>query len=369
MATPKKAKPRRSEPPSEASTPIQSQAETMIPHNTTPPEPGQPQYTTPITSGYESLDVRWTVPYRLGNPRKDTVNDTPGRPLVYSSISHPPTPRASSEKTTDHANRIDLYTTSVRLIRPKSNHTGNKVAPNRTGTTLQGFSDKSRANLKFMAANSRDIIKTQFCMTYKENWPTTGKALKAHLNLFLNAARKKNPGFEYIWIGEFQTRGAPHFHLFSNLEHTKKNHRMLSDIWHRIAGYSRKDHAKFHAHPKNFIPWDMGTGNYLCKYLDKLHQKCIPDGFTNFGRWWGNSRNLKPRIIDEISRDEVNLFCPDPQGWTKLVRTLGRYHEKTYSKSTVRSGSNSRLILTGSKITQQMYKHLMKWSPPHDTSN
>jgi hypothetical protein len=36
----------------------------------------------------------------------------------------------------------------------------------------------------------------------------------------------------------------------------------------------------------------MFTGSYLCKYLDKQHQKAIPEGFRCFGRWWGNSRKL-----------------------------------------------------------------------------
>lgn len=56
----------------------------------------------------------------------------------------------------------------------------------------------------------------------------------------------------------------------------------------------------------------MGSATYLCKYLDKEAQKAVPEGFVNFGRFWGNSRTLVPAPIT-VTIEDVDLAAPvDP---------------------------------------------------------
>ncbi|EAT16310.1 hypothetical protein HTZ97_13710 [Desulfuromonas acetoxidans] len=249
----------------------------------------------------------------------------PDGPLVTSPISQ------TFEVPTFH-----VYPATVKIKRPFIGKV--PVAPDRTRTSIQGFSDKSRGRLRFVAANSRDKIKTQFCMTYGDVWPINGRSLKADLNRFLTNVRKQFPGMEYIWIAEFQTRGCPHFHLFSSIPLTDENHQKLTKAWHRVAGYGQDKHLRVHSHDRNFIEWDLGKGSYLCKYLDKEAQKAIPEGFSSFGRWWGNSRTLVD-VPDEIPSEyldetygyeSIDLDTGEDTGFTPskwIYRQLGRYQE------------------------------------------
>jgi hypothetical protein len=60
--------------------------------------------------------------------------------------------------------------------------------------------------------------------------------LKADLTLFIKRLRKLFKQLDYVWIFEFPTRGAPHFHFFSNLEPTPENHDILTSACYDIAG-------------------------------------------------------------------------------------------------------------------------------------
>ncbi|MGW8180383.1 MAG: hypothetical protein ACWGQW_16730, partial [bacterium] len=120
----------------------------------------------PITSGLETCDVRYTLPYRkqqyLNEQRQESAaaceragGHAPGRAcasadsyeqakaidgatqLVYSSIFH--------TTCKDRAERIELYPVTARLVRPKLEGREDPTPPDRTGTEIKGFSQKSRA--------------------------------------------------------------------------------------------------------------------------------------------------------------------------------------------------------------------------------
>ena len=326
----------------------------------------KPTWSTPIDSGYESFEVRSSTPWLKASYYAEERKRAEGaaelstkkqRPLVYSSIS--------DTKFSNSTKRIDLYPVSARLIREKIYTDHNPTPPNRTGTEIQGFSQKSRSRLRFTAANSRDNIKSQFCMTYGDVWPINGRSLKADLTLFLKRLRKRFKQLDYVWISEFQTRGAPHFHFFSSLEPTPENHNILTAAWYDIAGYGQNKVLRVHAHETNFIAWSMGNAGYLCKYLDKEAQKMIPAGFANFGRFWGNSQSLKPTVQDYITADEMELFSRNNETpWQYLCRNLGKYHEHINRRSTVRKTPQSRTILTGASIAVRLRDHLFCPKPP-----
>jgi hypothetical protein len=289
------------------------------------------------------------------------------RRLVSSPISQ------TFETTT-----FEVYPSTVKVKRPFTGQV--PVAPDRSHTTIQGFSFKSRSRLRFVAANSRDKIKTQFCMTYGDVWPINGRSLKADLNRFLTNVRKQFPGMAYIWIAEFQTRGCPHFHLFSSIPLTPENHQILTNAWHRIAGYGELKHLLVHSHKSNFIEWDLGNGSYLCKYLDKEAQKHIPEGFFNMGRWWGNSRGIipKPEQIDadwidtnygyeHLDHDTGEYTEFIPSVW--ITRQIGRYQEKQYKnrrRCWFRRTSSSTQSLTGSPIFNRLLAYVQDMRPPDE---
>lgn len=274
-------------------------------------------------------------------------------PLVSSPIS---------QKTV-----FEVYPATLKVKRPFNGES--PVPPDRQGQTLKGFSDKSRSRLRFTAANSADLLRSQFCCTYHDLWPIDGREFKRHLNLFLTRCRQTFPFLEYLWVAEFQTRGAPHAHVYLSLPADQETRDTLARIWCRIVDKNDQALLAFHRHPKNMITWEMRTGSYLCKYLDKEHQKAIPDGFRNFGRWWGNSRSLVPdpdQITDEDLAEEFPQVdqetgeIHEQDAFKFLIRTVGRYHEKKNKRSWFRKTSRSTSALTGADIFRQSLNYLRR---------
>jgi hypothetical protein len=262
---------------------------------------------------------------------------------------------------------IEIFPASVRVRRPFRG--AKPLPPLRQSTTLQGFSDKSRSRLRFTAANSADFLRAQFCCTYHNVWPINGREFKRQLNVFLTNARRQFPFLSYLWVAEFQTRGAPHAHVYLDLPATSEVRNKLAAIWCRIVDKTDQQLLAFHRHPKNMIEWQMYSGSYLCKYLDKAHQKVIPNGFRNFGRWWGNSRGLVPdpdvltpsEIREELPQvDESTGEIHDQDSVKFLVRTVGRYHEKKNRRSWFRNTSRTATALTGAGIFRQSLEYLRK---------
>jgi hypothetical protein len=148
------------------------------------------------------------------------------------------------------------------------------------------FTKRSAKNLRHLIRNSEDTWKVFITLTYPEHFPCNGKETKAHLNAFLQYLRRKK--IKYTWVLEFQSRGAPHYHLIVS-DFIHKNE--LSQVWYGIVGSKDEKHLK------------AGTGieaikskshlyGYLSNYIKKLDQKTPPEGFENVGRFWGASRNL-----------------------------------------------------------------------------
>lgn len=276
-------------------------------------------------------------------------------PLVTTSISQ--------------QNRIELYRLALKLKRPG---TGNQaaIAPDRSGTNLDGFSAKSRSGLRFLAENSARPLVSQFGLTYHNEWPTDGRICKAHLNAWLTAVRRILPGVGYLWLLEFQKRNAPHFHVFLTVPPDEETRLLLAAAWCRITSPGNATALRFHQDQRNWIPWIMASSGYLCKYLDKEAQKSIPDGYHSFGRFWGNSRCLKPQPDQTIPLDDVDyLQQVDNEtgevygGSSTVLRWLGRLAEKQtrgYSRFRLRSARGSYSIRCGAAAYRQIAEYFDK---------
>lgn len=190
------------------------------------------------------------------------------------------------------------------------------------------FSAESRNRLLFVCRNSGHLIKSQFCMTYHLQVPVDGLVVKQHLNNFLTQFRKEFPGEHYLWILEFQKRGAPHLHFFSSLSVNDSNHAWLTAAWVKISKGSGQS-FRFHSHKTNFFAWEMKSGQYLAKeYLAKSIQKGVPENFLNVGRFWGHSKSMKPKPL-LVNFDELTQPVAD------CVRTAVRLVTKQFEKRRV----------------------------------
>lgn len=233
-----------------------------------------------------------------------------------------------------HSARLQLYQRDIRF-RVDRDCVRVREAPSRSGTEIEGFSDNSRRRLRFVASNAFPKITSQFVLTYPAEFPNDGKISKKHLKLFLNAFRRKFPRSCYLWVLEFQRRGAPHYHLYTNLPVTDENRLILAALWVQIACGGDDAALRFHSNPRNFIAWDMGSGAYVAKYLDKQYQKDVPAGYQHCGRFWGASRQIVPLPV-EVDADmygEINSFADRVSGeltdaYIFAARQLFRWMEK-----------------------------------------
>ncbi|ALC16661.1 hypothetical protein DSOUD_1889 [Desulfuromonas soudanensis] len=272
-------------------------------------------------------------------------------PLVTTSISQ--------------QNRLELFPVSLRVKRPGQGNP-DQTPPDRSGSWIGSFSAGSRRRLRFRAVNAFPALVSQFGLTYHDQWPVDGRTSKAHLNAWLTAVRRIIPGVGYLWLLEFQKRNAPHYHVFLTVPPDEETRLKLAEAWCRITSPGDAKALRFHQDQRNWITWDMGTGSYLCKYLDKEAQKAIPDGYHGFGRFWGNSRGLEPEPV-EIPLDDLDGAANVDQdtgeiygGQSTVIRWLGRLAEKQtggYSRFRKRAPHGSYTILQGAAAYKQIERY------------
>jgi hypothetical protein len=284
-----------------------------------------------------------------------------------------------SDRIDNSLETIQIYASSVRIKKP---FTGTApTSPEHTITTE--FSRTARARLYFFLENTAKVYKSQFVGTYHEIWPINGNELNNHIHRMNKVFKRLNVKFCYV--KEFQTRGAPHIHWYLTEEYSDNLWKKLGKAWHKIAGYGSIPHLNWHAndiHHKNgrdyksLIPWEMKAA-YPSKYLTKHAQKDIPEGYKNFGSFWGHSRSLKADVKMEISSQKVDedydkedqidyltgeILENERQAYNQLYRTLGRYDEHRRGKkySYFRNSARSTLVHGGAKIIDQITEYWRK---------
>ena len=225
---------------------------------------------------------------------------------------------------------MEIYGRGVRLVRGLKGLKG--VGGKRGG--IYSFSPASKRRLKWAAANAYPELITTFALTYHER-KANGRELKRDLKVFNDAFNRKWGKVGKLWILEFQKRGVPHLHIWVTLNYEEPGLRKwVGDTWNRIAEPSNQFHLWWHRDRKdkdgfyNVRPWDMKSGSYLCKYLDKEHQKRVPEGFKGVGRFWGPSKGLVPDPV-EIDSDAAG----GEKVWITLVRSVCRHHEASLRRS------------------------------------
>lgn len=316
--------------------------------------------------------------------------------LVYKPKSQTPQIRAQREKAYRRIESFWVYKNSVTFKRKPKTQPSKDILGNRN--QIFKFSEQSKRKLQHLVQNSDVEFCSQFALTFHEQWPTDGKDLKRMFNAWLTLCRKHILNFKYVWILEFQERGAPHFHVYTNQPVSKSLRYFLALSWSRITqtitsqycDYNlskikpevfitsdrnqaewcvypplkesdinkskvkyKKIHVpeifeieqtsqfKFHDHDNNFIDWDMGGGAYLCKYLEKEQQKNVPGNFQNVGRFWGSSRGTvaEPIILDAAALDTNVINEETIKTSNQITRILGKLHERRLKEH----GSNSRI--------------------------
>lgn len=218
------------------------------------------------------------------------------RALLHYAIPHPRPERKYKEFTaptysgqmTDHAARRIKKTIDIFFqISPK------RVIYNRVNHRFQNF----QINFVTLTISDQNIIPTK----------------EASNNLLFPFLRKlrKDEKCSYVWKGEFQKRGQPHWHLTTN---TFLHMTWVRNVWNQLqqkAGYLETYAAKTgHYNPpstevksvRNLERVDM----YLAKYLSKN-----PGNGKWDGKVWGCSENLRcaKRFSFSTNFEDDQLIC------------------------------------------------------------
>ncbi len=221
---------------------------------------------------------------------------------------------------------------------------------------IAGFTRQSRRRLAWVLANATSDFAVHVTLTYHarvnetDNRQVEGRnralvqRAKADLNRFLVALRKE--AGRYVWIQEFQKRGAIHFHLL--LEHAVSERR-LALAWCKATDQLHDPHAIEHSVKANPVEDQVAARKYLIKYFGKGVQKVLPAGVERAGRYWGASRSLQAVPIVSVMSAEPKAKKHDPGAMT-IRRIVRRYVSKAVGFK-FRSG---RLVFWTDEMPQKL---------------
>lgn len=165
----------------------------------------------------------------------------------------------------------------------------------------------SDASLRKMKLHCRNMPHASYIitLTYPKDFPSDGKRVKRHLEAMREWFRRA--GVSAFWFLEFQERGAPHYHLFTDNPVDAKE---LSKKWYQVVGSGDEKHLRAGTQIQR-IRKPHAIAAYAAKYATKPEQKTVPEGYSNVGRFWGGFgiyRTVKSDVLHgEEFRDDAKL--------------------------------------------------------------
>ena len=161
------------------------------------------------------------------------------------------------------------------------------------------WSTKSRARCEKHIRNVPDgSIKYFLTLTYPLDFPSDGLTVKRDLSTIRKRLRRMGV-HDDIWFLEFQSRGAPHIHMYLS-QYPVGGIKAISQAWYEVVGSGDPKHLDFHLGKLSGRPCLEAMRNphaasyYAVKYVVKSDQKDVPKDYVNVGRFWGYGGELKP---------------------------------------------------------------------------
>jgi hypothetical protein len=166
---------------------------------------------------------------------------------------------------------------------------------------IKKYSFGASRRCKFFLRNTGHLMEYMVNLTYPNNYPMDGLLVKKQLHKFLGWLHYH--GYKYLWVLEFQDRGAPHFHLLVDKEITFQE---VIASWYKIVGSNDPKHLERGAVIEP-IRSKGAIGHYMTSYLEKPKQKTVPLEYQKVGRFWGHSDGLLKENKMKIfgNRDEI----------------------------------------------------------------
>ena len=215
---------------------------------------------------------------------------------------------------------IEVWANGVKIKRPSLLPT---PPPGTSRGAVNGLSNRSSRRLRWAIENTPTLLaKTTLfvCLTYPSEWPRDGREVKRHLDTFGKRLMRIGMGSCFAWVLEYQTRGAPHFHLlarFPDAWELTAVRRWVRQNWFEVVGSGDPKH--FHAGTSvEYVNIPDMAGRYLSNYLGKAYQKKPPQDVRLPGRMWGMIGCKPPP-------PEVHLFPVESKESVMSIRSIRRW--------------------------------------------
>jgi len=184
--------------------------------------------------------------------------------------------------------------------------------PKRTGLLFQnGMTTKAKAKIKFASrifqfqvlnGQTKKAYASFITLTYGLHYPEDHLS-KKHLEAFIKRIKRKEPGFQFIWVAEKQKRGAIHYHILTP-QYIDKN--IINKAWNGIVQKWQRSQIENGCKQQTVYP-NVGAVNDAGKYMTKYMQK---EGENIGGNMYGidmHTRSLmEPEIITLESDIDMN---------------------------------------------------------------
>lgn len=195
---------------------------------------------------------------------------------------------------------------------------------------IREFSMRSRFRLLHKVKNAGCDFFCMVTLTYPREFPCSGSQTKHHFKNFRMRLLRKFPEVQGVWFLEFQRRGAPHYHVLLSLKlwelgdlvekvrmHNKLGVRkfrtvdwvqdLISQWWYEIVGSGDSKHLRAGA-ALEVIEEGEGALRYAACHASKPHQKKVPDGFSDVGRFWGVIGKVEVPCLDIQPASTEEIF-------------------------------------------------------------
>jgi len=304
----------------------------------------QPRSQAEIDAKWAAMDVAWA--------EADGV-----LPLGLSYVSYltvletSPAHKLAQEWAKNSAFGVVAFREGASLAQVIVGHTVGKARRKVTWTRglIKGFSRQSRRRIMRIVATIKRIEKPVFTtMTYPDDFPTDGPAMKTHLTKLFKRIIRAFPDAIILWRLEPQKRKsgtnkgeiAPHYHMLIWKVPYRDLREWIPVNWYEVVNSGDEKHllAGTRVEPVRSV---HGVLSYTSKYICKSLQFAV----EGWGRYWG--------IINRDDFQTIQGKSVSQQIDSKTAMTVLRYMQRRGSEIWRKNKETGRNEFIGRRKTKK----------------
>jgi hypothetical protein len=218
------------------------------------------------------------------------------------------------------------YSPDAQYLAVRSTGVRQCIPPTSARGQVRSFTRGSRRRmLKRFAQIDRDALGRSLLvtLTYPRSFPTESSTYKRHFHSFSKRLQRTFPNSSAIWKLEFQTRGAPHYHLIV-MGVPFMARQWLSRAWYQVVQSNDERHFRAGTQVQR-CDTPRKALSYAAKYVAKITTGSTGD---HTGRFWG--------VVGRANlRQSVCQWPLERRGFARLARVI-RHLAGSRSKPTTK---------------------------------